>query len=152
MVRRSDNVTATRVRDILGNARLARFARRAGLRRFEAHPVWGLSRVDAADLSRFMLRVDDLTPPRHRAYAMNLLATVVPSQRWGIAKATPPGWKLYFKGGWGSGTGLVDHQVALLTKGDERLAVAITTTSNGSHATGKRTLEGVARWLLRGLE
>ena len=27
----------------------------------------------------------------------------------------PPGWHLYFKGGWGSGTGWVDHQTALLT-------------------------------------
>ncbi|MDQ3742489.1 MAG: class A beta-lactamase-related serine hydrolase, partial [Actinomycetota bacterium] len=151
MVRRSDNVTATRVRDLLGNARLTRFARRAGMRRFRAHPVWGLSRVDAADLSRFMLHVDELTPPRHRAYAMHLLRTIVPSQRWGVAQAKPPTWQLFFKGGWGSGTGAVDHQVALLTNGDRRVSLAITTTANGSHAAGKRTLEGVARRLLRGL-
>ncbi len=152
MVRRSDNVTATRVRDLLGNARLARFARRAGMRRFRPHAIWGLSRVDADDLSTFMLRADRLVPPRHRAYAMTLLRTVVPSQRWGIARVAPRGWRLYFKGGWGSGTGLVDHQVALLTRGDERVAVAITTTANGSHAKGKRTLRGVASRLVRGLE
>ena len=151
MIRRSDNVAATRVRDTLGNARLAHFARRAGMRRFRAHPVWGLSRVDAGGLTTFMLRVDRLTPPRHRAYAMRLLATIVPSQRWGIARVAPRGWRLYFKGGWGSGTGRVDHQVALLTNGDRRVAVAVTTTDNGSHAAGKRTLRGVARRLLRGL-
>ena len=151
MVRRSDNVAATRVRDALGNARLARFARRAGMRRFRPHPVWGLSRVDADDLTTFMLRADRLTPRRHRRYAMRLLATVVPGQRWGIARVAPHGWKLYFKSGWGSGTGRVDHQVALLTRGVERVAVAITTTANGSHAAGKRTLRGVAQRLLRGL-
>jgi hypothetical protein len=151
MVRRSDNVAATRVRDALGNARLARFARRAGMRRFATHPVWGLSRVDASDLTTFMLHVDRLTPRRHRRYAMRLLATVVSSQRWGIARVTPPGWQLYFKGGWGSGTGRVDHQVALLRRGRGRVAVAITTTDNGSHAAGKRTLRGVAKRLLRGL-
>jgi hypothetical protein len=151
MVRRSNNVTATRVRDLLGNGRLARFAVRAGMRRFRPHPVWGLSRVDAADLSRFMLRVDRLTPPRHRAYAIRLLRTIVPSQRWGIARVAPRGWKLHFKGGWGSGTGTVDHQVALLTRGKLRVAVAITTTPNGSHAAGKATLRGVAGRLLRGL-
>jgi hypothetical protein len=151
MVRRSDDVAATRVRDVLGSAGVARFARRAGMRRFRPHPVWGLSRVDAGDLTTFMLRADRLTPRRHRAYALRLLATIVPSQRWGIAKAAPPGWTLYFKGGWGSGTGAVDHQVALLTRGEERVAVAVTTTANGSHAAGKRTLRGVARRLLRGL-
>jgi Beta-lactamase enzyme family len=151
MVRRSDDIAATRVRDIIGEAGIERFAARAGMRRFDAHWVWGLSRVDAADLSTFMLRVDRLTPRRHRAYAMRLLATIVPSQRWGIARVRPRGWRLYFKGGWGTGTGLVDHQVALLKRGDERVAVAITTTHNGSHAIGKRTLRGVARRLLRGL-
>ena len=55
---------------------------------------------------------------------------------------------MYFKGGWGSGTGAVDHQVALLARGDERIAVAVLTADNGSHAAGKQTLEGVFRRLL----
>ena len=151
MVRRSDNVAATRVRDLVGDARLRRFARRAGMRRFRTHPVWGLSRVDAADLSRFMLGADRLTPRRHRAYAMRLLRTIVEGQRWGIARVAPPGWTLHFKGGWGSGSGAVDHQVALLTRGELRVSVAITTTANGSHAAGKRTLRGVALRLIAGL-
>ena len=58
---------------------------------------------------------------------------------------------MYFKGGWGSGSGAVDHQVALLKRGEERVAVAVFTASNGSHATGKQTLEGVFRHLLQGL-
>ena len=64
----------------------------------------------------------------------------------------PEDWRLYFKGGWGSGSGAVDHQVALLRRGDLRVSVAIMTTGNGSHTAGKRTLEGVARRLLRGLD
>jgi hypothetical protein len=63
----------------------------------------------------------------------------------------PRGWDLYFKGGWGSGSGAVDHQVALLRKGRYRVSVAVMTTSNGSHAYGKQTLKGVFRRLLRGL-
>ncbi len=63
----------------------------------------------------------------------------------------PSGWALYFKGGWGSGSGAVDHQVALLRRGTRRIAVAIMTTSSPSHEYGKGTLEGVARRLLRGL-
>ena len=82
---------------------------------------------------------------------MELLRTVVHTQRWGIAEVAPPGWTLYFKGGWGSGRGLVDHQVALLQRGRERVSVAILTTVSGTHRDGKRTLRGVARRLLRGL-
>jgi hypothetical protein len=82
---------------------------------------------------------------------MRLLASVAPSQRWGVGRVAPRGWELYFKGGWGSGSGAVDHQVALLTRGPLRVAIAVMTTANGSHAYGKATLRGVFRRLLRGL-
>ena len=82
---------------------------------------------------------------------MYLLAHVIPSQRWGIGRVQPRGWKLYFKGGWGSGTGRVDHQVALLTRGSERVSLAILTLADGTHAYGKETLRGVAKRLLFGL-
>jgi hypothetical protein len=55
------------------------------------------------------------------------------------------------KGGWGSGTGLVEHQVALLRRGEERVAVAILTTGSPSHDYGKQTLRGVAERLLQNL-
>jgi hypothetical protein len=152
MVRRSDDVTATRIRSLVGDDGLRRVARAGGMQRFRPHRIWGLSRVDARDLTRFMLGVDRLVPARHRAYAMRLLRTVVPAQRWGIGRVVPRGWTLYLKGGWGSGSGAVDHQVALLRRGPLRVAVAITTTSNGSHAAGKATLRGVAARLVRGLD
>src|SRR5687767_6468209 len=152
MIRRSDNVAATRVRDRVGNDALARLARRAGMTRFATHPVWGLSRITARDQTRLWLRFESFVPARHRAYAMRLLATIVPRQRWGIARVRlPAGWTLYFKGGWGSGSGLADHQVALMRRGQERVAVAILTTASPSHGYAKRTLRGVAARLLRDL-
>jgi beta-lactamase class A len=151
MVRWSDNVAATRVRDIVGDHGLVRLANRVGMRAFAPAPVWGLSRIDAADQTLFFLHLDGYVPRRHRATAMHLLSSIVPSQRWGIARVRPPGWALYFKGGWGSGSGAVDHQVALLRRGERRVSVAILTTNSPSHAYGKRTLRGVAARLLRGL-
>jgi hypothetical protein len=152
MIRRSDNVTASYIRNLVGNRGLRRLARRVGMRRFTpvAHP-WGHSLVNAADQSRFFLRIERFVPERHRRRALRLLHSIVPSQRWGVAQVAPAGWELYFKGGWGSGTGAVDHQVALLRRGRLRVAVAVMTTSNGSHAYGKATLRGVFRRLLRGL-
>jgi hypothetical protein len=151
MIRRSDNLTATRVRDIVGNRAIVRLARHAGMTRFVIHPRWGLSRITARDQTRFLMRMEELLPERHRAYALRLLRTIVPSQRWGMAQAIPRGWRLHFKGGWASGTGAVDHQVGLLRRGDHRVAVAVLTVGNPSHTYGQATLEGVSRRLLDGL-
>ena len=48
-------------------------------------------------------------------------------------------------------TGWADHQVALLRRGERRLAVAILITSSPSHEYGKETLRGIAARLLRRL-
>jgi hypothetical protein len=151
MVRWSNNVTASRVRDFVGNGALARLARRVGMRRFRTAPSWGSSVIDAVDQTRLFLKIDRYVVRRHRLYAMRLLSRIVPSQRWGIARARPIGWELHFKGGWGDGDGEVDHQVALLRRDTRRVAVAIMTTSNPSHAYGKETLRGVSARLLKGL-
>jgi hypothetical protein len=121
------------------------------MRHFAPAPVWGMSSIDAADQARYFLRIDAFMPARHRRYAMRLLGSIVPAQRWGIGRVRRPGWALYFKGGWGSGTGAVDHQVALLKRGSRRFSVAIMTTSSPSHDYAKQTLRGVAARLLRGL-
>jgi beta-lactamase class A len=151
MIRRSDNVAATRVRDIVGNAAVVRLAHKAGMTRFVVAQVWGLSRITARDQTKFFLHIERLLPKRHRAYALELLRTIVPSQRWGMARVIPAGWTLYFKGGWGSGTGAVDHQVGLLARGEERVAIAVLTVNSPSHDYGKATLRGVSRRLLAGL-
>ena len=152
MIQRSDNAAAGRVLGIVGADPLRALAHRAGMRRFTpVTGIWGLSRIDAADQARYFLHVDELVAPRHRAYAMHLLNSITPAERWGIARVKPFGWRLYFKGGWGSGTGWVDHQVALLTRGDERESVAILTHLDRSHPYGEETLRGIALRLVKGL-
>lgn len=152
MIRWSDNTTATRVLAIVGSRALYRLANRADFVHFRLRSPWGLTEITARDFARFFYRIDLRVPQRHRRYARRLLRTIVESQRWGIPPVKPPGWRIYFKGGWGSGTGRIDHQVALLTRSDERLAVAVLTAGNGSHAVGKQTLAGVFRRLLTRLE
>lgn len=152
MIRWSDNVTAGRVLGIVGSGGVSSVAHRAGMRRFVLDPViWGRSRIDADDQTRFFGSIDRRVVRRHRAFAMRLLARIVPAQRWGIGQVRPRGWALYFKGGWGSGTGAVEHQVALLRRGRQRVAVAVLTSGSPSHEYATRTLEGVFARLLRGL-
>lgn len=151
MIRRSDNFAASTVRDMVGRRRVERLARVARMHDFRYHPVWGQSLTSPRDQARFMYRLMSYVPGRHRAYARYLLSHVVPEQRWGVARVKPRGWRLFFKGGWGSGTGLVDHQVALLKRKRRRVVIAVFTEISPSHAYGKQTLRGVFARLLRGL-
>jgi hypothetical protein len=112
--------------------------------------VWGETQITARDQTRFFLGIDGFVAARHRAYAMRLLRSVIPSQRWGVGELAPAGWRLYFKGGWGYGTGLEDHQVALLVRGCARVSIAVLTMRDGSHPYGKQTLKGIFARLLRG--
>ncbi len=152
MITRSDNAAADDIDVIVGASGLSRLAQRVGMTHFRAvEPVWGESDITARDQTAFFLRIDADIVARHRAFAMGLLANIVGSQRWGIGAVAPRGWKLYFKGGWGSGTGLIDNQVALLTRGCARIAIAVLTMHDGSHAYGKQTLKTVFHRLLTGL-
>jgi hypothetical protein len=153
MIRVSDNRAADAIHARLGLHALRALARHAGMRDFTPHPVWGGSIVTADDQARLFMRIDRLLPRRHRAYAMTLLRSITPGQRWGIAQALPAGWRIAFKGGWGRGvTRQVDHQAALLTSGRLRVAIAVLSADNPSDAYGAATLRGVAARLLHGLE
>jgi len=151
MIRWSQNAAASTVAARLGAERINRVAHRGGMPGFALAPFWGRTRITAREQSRFMLGIDRRLPPRHRAYGLGLLRTIVHTQRWGIAEVAPPGWELAFKGGWGRGPGRVHHQVALLQRGQRRVAVAILTTGQRTHRYATATSRGVARRLLRGL-
>jgi hypothetical protein len=151
MVRWSQNRAASKLVVRLGADRINRAAHRHGMPSFALADPWGRSLVTAREQTRFMLGIERRLPPRHRAYGMELLRTVVHTQRWGIAEVSPPGWTLYFKGGWGKGPGRVHHQVALLQRERRRVSVAILTDAQGTHRYGAATLRGVAVRLLRGL-
>ena len=149
MIRSSDNDDAQRIFDTVGQAGLRMLAARVGMTRFASNPVWGETRVTPRDQTRFFLHLDSFVVARHRSYAMRLLRSVIEPQRWGIGQLSIPGWKLYFKGGWGYGTGLEDHQVALLVRGCARVSIAVLTMYDGSHPYGKATLKAIFARLLR---
>ena len=151
MIRRSANPPASYLVRLLGAGPLHRLAARGGMDHFRLRSPWGLSETTARGQALFFRRMGALTPARHRAYARRLLSGVVPGQRWGVPRVAPAGWKVFLKGGWGSGTGWVTHQVALLEHGERRLSLAVLTRDNPSHAYGVATIEGVARRLLRDL-
>jgi hypothetical protein len=149
MIRWSDNFAAGVILGRVGEWRLDRLARRADMVHFRLRSPWGQSEVTAGDQARFFFRIDRYVPARHRPYARRLLRTIVPSQRWGIPPEVPVGWKIFFKGGWSSGTGRVTHQSALLRDGPTRMAISVLTEWNPRHSYGTRTIRGIADRLLR---
>ena len=151
MIRRSDNAAATRIANELGPRPLYRLAKLAHMRHFAYTRPWGNTSITARDQAHFFYYMNRFIPNRHQSYARYLLSHVVPAQRWGIGAIEPHGWAMYFKGGWGSGTGWVDHQVARLEKNGRRIAVAMLVRSSPSHAYGNDTLRGLARRLLEPL-
>ena len=151
MIRRSDNAAASQVCNIVGTGGLARLARRVHMRRFHATRPWGLSTIDVADQTRLFLHIDRQIPSRHRRYAMRLLRSIVPAQRWGIACARPRGMGALLQGRLG-----LRHRLG----GPPGGAAAPRPAPHGggdpdhvdpSHAYGNETLRGVAARLLRGL-
>jgi hypothetical protein len=147
MVRHSDNTAARATFAVVRARGLYAVAHAAAMRRFSLRGEHvGRARVTPSDQARLFLRLDDLLPGRHRAYARALLRTVVPSQRWGIPRAAAPrGFRVYFKGGW---LGSLVHQAALLERGRRRLAVVVMTEGEPSLVYGEATIEGVTRRLL----
>jgi hypothetical protein len=152
MIRRSDNDAATRVRNIIGAGAVYAVAKRAGMKRFVLKTRWGDTLITAADQARLFARIDLFVPKRHRAYARRLLASIIEEQRWGVPRTLPPGWDVFFKGGWRplAGRNLV-NQSALIQSDDRRVALAVLTDGNPSHVYGTETVRGVARRVLRGL-
>jgi hypothetical protein len=150
MIRASDNNDAQQIFDTVGQGGLSALARRVRMTRFATNPIWGETSITATDQTRFFLHIDGYVVARHRSYAMRLLRSIIPSERWGIGELSLPGWKRYFKGGWGYGTGLLDHQVVLLTRGCARVSIAVLSMYDGSHPYGKETLKGIFARLLRG--
>ena len=148
MIRRSDNDAATRIADYVGATRMSRLAEVSGMRDFHYTRPWGSSTISARDQARFFFEIERYIPERHEDYARYLLSHIIESQRWGIAKLNRPNWTIFFKSGWGSGTGYTDHQAAFLERGNKRIGIAIMVMNSPDHEYGKETLRGVADRLL----
>jgi hypothetical protein len=150
MIRFSDNDAADAIYGRVGDRGLLEVARAARMRRFGAAGWWSEAQLTPADQARLFLRIDTLVPRRWRSYTRRLLASVAPWQSWGIPRALRPrGWKVFFKGGWRpSAVGSVVHQVALAERGRRRIALAVLTAGNPSHAYGTETVQGIAARLL----
>jgi hypothetical protein len=149
MITRSDNGAASRVYRIVGPAGVRKLANRAGMKNLVTSSNWSRTQLSPYDQSRFFYAIDSYIPKRHRAYALSQLAGITPSQRWGLGRDVPRGWRIFFKGGWlPRGRAWIVNQSALFEHGKTRVGLSVMTDRGGGFGYGQQTLRGVGARLL----
>jgi Beta-lactamase enzyme family len=145
MVTISDNDAADAIYYRVGDAGLQDVAGQAGMEAFSVAGYWGNAQVTAADMARFMWRIEDVLAGPHREFALGLLGSIAPSQSWGIPAGAGERWSARFKGGWRTTElGALVHQAAELRRGGDRVAIAVLSDGQPSHAYATETLSGIA--------
>ncbi|HEX5643139.1 MAG TPA: serine hydrolase [Thermoleophilia bacterium] len=149
MITESDNGAANTVFGQVGAKGMRAVAKAAGLEDYEQGSGWIDTRDSARDQARFFWQLESLVPPKGRALARELLAGVIPIQRWGIpAAAGPEGWTSFFKGGWLGLDNKLMTQAAWLENGKKRWALAVMGDENPTRSYGWDTQKGVTGLLL----
>lgn len=150
MITYSDNEAADAIYYRVGDAGLHEVAARAGMDRFEISGYWANAQLTAADMARFMWRLEELLDLPGGDVGSAALAGIVESQRWGLPEALPRDARIRFKGGWRSTElGQLVHQAGLVEVKGRRYALAVMTDAQPSmeHATG--TIRLIGEQLLR---
>ena len=151
MIHISDNDAATDVFDAIGGyPALERIARKAGMSDFvPGVGWWAYTQTSAADQARFFYQLDGLVPAQFLGYALNLLATIEPSQSWGVPPVARPSWAIFYKTGALPSQGLF-NEAARLERNGVMFALCVLTTGDPSMGYGEDTIEGVGADLLSG--
>ncbi|HET6831552.1 MAG TPA: serine hydrolase, partial [Solirubrobacterales bacterium] len=152
MITLSDNRAATSVFARVGPEGLDAIAHRAGMSDFRSSTTWGASEISAADMAVMFAGLGRVFPERNERFGLGLLGSIVPEQRWGIARiAAERGWSVRFKGGWRlDPDGQIVNQAAELRRHGAERAIAVLSDRQPSMGYGIETVEGIAERLLRG--
>jgi len=116
---------------------------------------WGVTAVTARDqvvLLRALAQPGLLSASR-RTYILNLMRSVIASQRWGVPTAAPDDTDVANKNGWlpSATEGWRINSIGYITGDDRRYAIAVLSTSNPSMATGISRIETVVKAIHRTL-
>jgi beta-lactamase class A len=149
MIVYSDNDAADAIYGRVGDPGLIDVARSSGMERFTVAGHWGNAQITAGDMARMFSDLESVYAGPQQEFALGLLGSIVPEQRWGIPAAAPQRWAVRFKGGWvTTDHGQITHQAAELRDSDRLLSMAILTDEQPSMAVGTETVRGVADRLL----
>ena len=158
MITQSDNNAASALWAHVGRGRLEYFLGRAAMNETQLGPdgYWGLTQITAHDE---LLLVDLLQYPNSvlndasRTYALNLMAQVIASQRWGVPAGAPADLTVHVKNGWlpRATHGWRIHSIGCFTGHHRGYAIVVLTEDNPTMAYGIATIQGAAEVIHRQL-
>ncbi len=158
MITRSDNNAASTLWARLGRGNLQHFLTLAKMTQTRLGPggYWGLTQITAHDemtLLGLLTSTNSVLNAASRAYALGLMARVIPSQRWGVPAGTPAGVTVHVKNGWlpRATHGWRIHSIGSFSGRGRNYLIAVLTQDNPTMAYGVRTIENVAEVIHRDL-
>ena len=158
MITRSDNNAASALWAELGRSYLRHFLNLAQMGQTALGPggYWGLTQITAHNevvLLRLLLHPNAVLDATSRSYALNLMAHVVRSQRWGVPAGAPTSLTVHVKNGWlpRATHGWRIHSIGCFTGRSGDYSIAVLTQDNASMAYGVATVEAIARVINRDL-
>ncbi len=158
MITESDNDAASDLWAELGYPYLRHFLNLAGMKQTSLGPggYWGLTQITAHDetlLLRLLVTPNKVLNAASRAYALSLMAQVIPSQRWGVPAGAPKSVTVHVKNGWLPRATHVwrIHSLGVFTWPKGWSTIVVLTEDNPTMAYGVDIIQGVARVIHRDL-
>jgi beta-lactamase class A len=113
-------------------------------------PYWGLTQITASNevlLLRLLLNQDAVLDTRSRDYVLDLMARVIPSQRWGVPVGAPTSLIAHVKNGW---LPLLTHgwrinSIGCFTGRGGGYSIVVLTQDNPTMTYGIDTVEAIAK-------
>ena len=149
MIQVSDNGAASRLLAHAGGAdAVTRYLRRIGIGNTTINGyAWGASTTTAQDMARLMAKIGNCTilVPRLCNYAVQTLAGVVASQKWGVSAGAPSGATVALKNGWyPQNNGWAVNSAGMVISRGKRYAIAVYTNPDPSMKYGIETIEQIS--------
>ncbi len=155
MIDVSSNSAATSLwLDAGGAAGIRSFLQAAGMTQTQPglHGYWGLTTTTALDqvrLLKLLAYPNHVLSPTSRSYALNLMQSVVASERWGVSTGSRSGSTVALKNGWLPlpSVGWEINSIGYLFGDGRNYVVALLSRDNPTEAYGIQTLDAVSQFI-----
>jgi len=158
MITESDNYAASVLWDDVGRHDLQHFLSLARMTQtyLGPGPYWGLTQITAYNevlLLRLLVNRNRVLDSSSRDYVLDLMAQVIPAQRWGVPAGAPTGLTVHVKNGWLPllRHGWRIHSIGTFTGRGGGYSIVVLTEDNPTMAYGIDTIEAIARAINRDL-
>ncbi|HJZ26831.1 MAG TPA: serine hydrolase, partial [Streptosporangiaceae bacterium] len=158
MITESDNAAASDLWDDVGRYDLQHFLNLAHMTQTYPGPgpYWGLTQITAYNevlLLRLLLNRNSVLDTSSRDYVLDLMARVIPSQRWGVPAGAPTSLTVHVKNGWLPlyPYGWRINSIGAFTGRGGGYSIVVLTQDNPTMTYGIDTIEAIAEVVNRDL-